>query len=155
MNTTDRKVIVVLGMHRSGTSVVTRGLQVLGVDLGTRLLAAEQGVNDKGFWEDMDITAFDVDLLCALGHDWHSFAPLQPSEFQGPIIDSFKLRAVQLMRDKLAGIDVLGLKDPRMARLMPFWQDVFEHLGVTVHYVIACRNPMSVARTFNSRLKIF
>lgn len=151
MNTTDKKVIVVLGMHRSGTSVVTRGLQVLGVDLGTRLLAAEQGVNDKGFWEDMDITAFDVDLLCALGHDWHSFAPLQPSEFQGPIIDSFKLRAVQLMRDKLAGIDVLGLKDPRMARLMPFWQDVFEHLGVTVHYVIACRNPMSVARSLAKR----
>ena len=82
MNTTDKKVIVVLGMHRSGTSVVTRGLQVLGVDLGTRLLAAEQGVNDKGFWEDMDITAFDVDLLCALGHDWHSFAPLQQVSFK-------------------------------------------------------------------------
>jgi lipopolysaccharide biosynthesis protein len=151
MNIKQKKIVVVLGMHRSGTSVITRGLQVLGVDLGARLLAAEQGINDKGFWEDMDITAFDVDLLSALGHDWHSFAPVQSSEFQGPVIDSFKLRAVQLMRDKLADIDVLGLKDPRMARLMPFWIDVFEHLGVTVSYVIACRNPMSVVHSLATR----
>lgn len=151
MNTAGKKIVVVLGMHRSGTSVITRALKVLGVNLGTRLLAAEQGINDKGFWEDMDVTAFDVDLLHALGHDWHSFTPLKPSEFQGPIIDSFKLRAVQLMRDKLDGIDVLGLKDPRMARLMPFWQEIFEHLGLTVHYVIACRNPMSVARSLAKR----
>ncbi|MBX9914935.1 MAG: glycoside hydrolase family 99-like domain-containing protein [Pseudomonadaceae bacterium] len=146
-----KHIIAVLGMHRSGTSVITRGLQVLGVDLGDRLLPPEEGINDKGFWEDMDVTAFDVDLLSALGHDWHSFAPIMCSEFQGSIIDGFKLRAVQLMRDKLADIDVLGLKDPRMARLMPFWLDVFEHLGVTVSYVIACRNPMSVVHSLARR----
>ena len=153
MNPKQKKIIVVLGMHRSGTSVITRGLQVLGVDLGKRLLAAEQGINDKGFWEDMDITAFDVDLLDALGHDWHSYTPVQAIEFQGPVIGAFKLRAVQLMREKLADTDVLGLKDPRMVRLMPFWQDVFEHLGVAVNYVIACRNPMSVVRSLAKRNK--
>lgn len=71
-NMEKKEIVVVLGMHRSGTSAITRSLKVLGVDLGGRLLPAEAGINDKGFWEDVDITAFNVDLLHALGHDWHT-----------------------------------------------------------------------------------
>src|SRR5690606_35792194 len=140
-----KRIVVVLGMHRSGTSAITRGLQVLGIDLGARLLPAEAGNNEKGFWEDIDVTAFNVDLLAALGHDWHTLAPIQPGELQNEAIVSLKLRAAQLLRGKLADTDWFGLKDPRISRLMPFWLDVFEHLQLDVSYVIACRNPMNVA----------
>lgn len=44
-----RRVIVVLGMHRSGTSVFARGLPVLGVELGDRLMAPDP-YNPRGFW---------------------------------------------------------------------------------------------------------
>lgn len=146
-----KRIIVVLGMHRSGTSAIARGLQVLSVNLGDRLLEAEAGNNEKGFWEDMDVTAFNVDLLAALGHDWHTLAPILQSEFGRPEIAPFKLRAAQLLRGKLAGLPLFGLKDPRMCRLMPFWLDVFAHLNLEVSYVIACRNPMSVAHSLARR----
>ena len=48
-NTGKKRLIVVLGMHRSGTSAITRGLQVMGIDLGNNLMPAMEGVNDKGF----------------------------------------------------------------------------------------------------------
>ncbi|MGD8960728.1 MAG: glycoside hydrolase family 99-like domain-containing protein, partial [Desulfobacteraceae bacterium] len=38
-----------------------------------------------------------------------------------------------------------------MPRILPFWQSVFAHLKVPVRYVIACRNPMSVARSLAKR----
>lgn len=146
-----KRIVVVLGMHRSGTSAITRGLQVLGVNLGERLLEAEAGNNEKGFWEDMDVTAFNVDLLTALGHDWHTLAPILQGEFDRPEIVPLKLRAAQLLRGKLADFPVFGVKDPRICRLMPFWLDVFAHLNLEVSYVIACRNPMSVAYSLARR----
>jgi hypothetical protein len=55
---TCKKIIVVLGMHRSGTSALTRGLSTLGVGLGDTLHPAGSD-NPTGFWEDRDIIAFN------------------------------------------------------------------------------------------------
>ena len=49
---THRKIIVVLGMHRSGTSTVTRGLRVPGASLGENLMPPAVDNNEKGFFED-------------------------------------------------------------------------------------------------------
>ena len=68
--TSQKTIIVVLGMHRSGTSLITRSLQVLGVDLGEHLIPAISGDNDKGFWEDVDINDFDNALLTKIGSAW-------------------------------------------------------------------------------------
>ena len=59
------RVIVVLAMHRTGSSAITRGLLALGVDLGDNLLGASEDDNAKGFWEDLDILSFnDVTSDC-------------------------------------------------------------------------------------------
>ena len=150
-NMEKKEIVVVLGMHRSGTSAITRSLKVLGVDLGGRLLPAEAGINDKGFWEDVDITAFNVDLLHALGHDWHTLTPVLPEEFLPVGVAPLRLRAVQLLRDKISSDAPFGIKDPRMARLLPFWSEIFAHLDLDVTYVIAFRNPMSVAYSLVKR----
>ncbi|WP_082765878.1 glycosyltransferase [Azotobacter vinelandii] len=146
-----KNIVVVLGMHRSGTSVITRGLQALGVQLGTRLMPAAPGNNEKGFWEDMDVNALNIELLAALGQDWHTLTPLLPEHLNPSVLDSFKLQAVQLLREKLSGVESFGLKDPRIARLLPFWTSIFAHLDVQVRYVVACRHPMSVARSLAKR----
>jgi glycosyltransferase involved in cell wall biosynthesis len=146
-----KHIIVVLGMHRSGTSAITRGLQVLGVNLGERLMAASSGNNEKGFWEDLDVNALNIDLLAEFGHDWNTLTPLLPTELNSPAINAFRLRAIQLLRDKLSTVDCFGIKDPRIAKLLPFWESVFDHLNTHVSYVIACRHPMSVARSLAKR----
>ncbi|MBV5268196.1 MAG: hypothetical protein JZU67_06805, partial [Burkholderiaceae bacterium] len=50
-----RRAILILGMHRSGTSAVGAALSVCGVDFGEHLMKATPGVNEKGFWEHIDI----------------------------------------------------------------------------------------------------
>ena len=54
-----KKIIVVIGMHRSGTSALTRALEVLNVHLGDNLMKPIADVNDKGFFEDLDINKFN------------------------------------------------------------------------------------------------
>lgn len=146
-----KHIVVVLGMHRSGTSLLTRGLQVLGVDLGVNLYGGIIGNNDKGFFEDVDINEFNVEFLKALGREWHSIEPVQLEEFNSPVVQEYKLKAIQLMRSKVNNTQCFGLKDPRIAKLMPFWLAVFDHLKVRVSYIIAFRNPMSVARSLKKR----
>jgi lipopolysaccharide biosynthesis protein/uncharacterized coiled-coil DUF342 family protein len=146
-----KRIVVVLGMHRSGTSLLTRGLQVLGVDLGSNLYGGIIGNNDKGFFEDVDVNEFNVEFLKALGRDWHSIEPVLLEEFNAPVVHEFKLRAIQLLRNKVKNTQCFGLKDPRIAKLMPFWLSVFNHLKMRVSYVIAFRNPMSVARSLQRR----
>ena len=70
MRKINQKIVVVLGMHRSGTSAVTRGLQVIGIELGDRLMMPVKGDNDKGFWEDVDLNALNIEMLHAIDSDW-------------------------------------------------------------------------------------
>ena len=56
---TSRRVYVVAGMHRAGTSVVARALQALGVDLGAHLMSADVRMNARGFFEDLDLVRID------------------------------------------------------------------------------------------------
>ena len=70
MEESNDRLIVVLGMHRSGTSAITRALKVLGVDLGDRLMLAVEGDNNKGYWEDIDFNALNIEMLRAIGKDW-------------------------------------------------------------------------------------
>ncbi len=65
------RLVLVLGMHRSGTSTLARGLRVLGVALGKNLLPAHP-CNPKGFFEDAGLYAFNKALLAQLGLTWRS-----------------------------------------------------------------------------------
>lgn len=146
-----KQIVVVLGMHRSGTSAITRGLKVLGVDLGDNLLPAESGNNEKGFFEDATITAYNEELLADLGHSWDSLLPIRREELDSPVAQNHKARALEHLREKLSEIKCFGVKDPRMSRLLPFWQEIFAELGLQVSYVIAFRNPINVAHSLVKR----
>jgi len=148
------KLIVVLGMHRSGTSAITRGLKVLGADFGTNLQAAMPGVNDKGFFEDNEVVSINVDVLLTLSHEWHTLSPITRAHLKSESFSELRLRAIELLRKKIQSANVFAIKDPRVARLLPFWQDVFNELGLNVSYVIAIRNPLSVAESLNVRDRI-
>lgn len=146
------QLVVVLGMHRSGTSVITRALATMGVRLGDRLLPPMDGVNAKGFWEDEDIQALDEAMLAALGRSWFHVAPLSADEVRCLHAQGFLERAAALLREKVEGGEApFGFKDPRVARLLPFWRDVFAHLGYEVRYVLAVRHPLSVAESLRRR----
>jgi glycosyltransferase involved in cell wall biosynthesis len=148
----DKKLMfVVLGMHRSGTSAITKGLEVLGASLGDRLMPPVAGNNDKGFFEDVDINAFNIEALNVIGSDWFCISPISQHDVDQLDQKGFALRAIELLREKIKDTDIFAFKDPRVAKLMPFWKMVFEHLGVKIFYVIALRHPLSVVKSLSKR----
>ena len=145
------RLIVVLGMHRSGTSVITRALQVMNVELGNKLMPAVDGDNPKGFFEDSDIYALNVEMLHALDIDWFSLAPVDDHGVETLRKKGFFLRSVDLLKSKCALAPVFAFKDPRIAKLLHFWKAVFEHCHFDVSDVVAVRHPRSVAESLSKR----
>jgi len=147
-----KRIIVVLGMHRSGTSVITRSLKVLGVELGNNLMPAVQNVNDKGFWEDMDFFSLNEEILRTLQErEWHSLRPIHQKEFDNKSLTPLKMCAIDLLRTKTTQTPTLGMKDPRFSILLPFWKEIFSFLELDTCYVIAIRNPHSIALSLQKR----
>jgi hypothetical protein len=148
------RIVVVLGMHRSGTSLITRSLQVLGASLGDRLMPPADGVNAKGFFEDIDINALNIALMAELGSAWQAIAPIAPAAFERLYRDGWVEKALDIIRAKASDGRVFGFKDPRTAQLLPFWLEVFRVGGFEVKYLLALRNPASVADSLVSRDKM-
>jgi hypothetical protein len=145
------KIIVVTGMHRSGTSTITRGLQVLGIPLGLNLMQA-QFDNPTGFWEDREVVEINNTLLSCIGGQYDSLAPLPEIDVADASIHPLFFQAIQLITEKLAENDgVWGFKDPRLCRLLRFWEQVFRHCNVDVSYILAIRNPLSVIDSLAKR----
>jgi len=150
MEKNGKKLIVVLGMHRSGTSVIARGLKTLGVDLGNNLMPPVQD-NPQGFWEDLDINALNREMLAAIKRDWQSLTPIQTNEVETLCKSGYHIRAVELLKRKASNSRVFGFKDPRLAKLSLFWKEVFSLGYFETSFVICLRHPLSVSSSLAKR----
>lgn len=146
-----KRIILVLAMHRSGSSMITRALKVLGVELGDRLMPPVAGENDTGFWEDTDIVELNETLLARAGRRWDSLEPLNEGALEGPEFSDLRQQAGALIARKMAAGAVFGFKDPRTAILFPFWRCVLEDMGITPAFVIPVRNPLEAAASLQRR----
>jgi hypothetical protein len=144
------RVVLVLGMHRSGTSVVARGLQCLGVSLGNRLMAPQPD-NPKGFFEDQDLVDIDDAVLQQLGAAWDDPPPF--SEGTLGVIAAARLGATarQSLSSKVSTATPFAFKDPRLSVLLPFWAPIFQNSQLEVSYIVVLRNPLSVAASLRQR----
>jgi hypothetical protein len=147
-----KPLIVVLGMHRSGTSVITRGLEVLGVALGDKLMPEHEPTNPKGFFEDIDVNELNEELLRLMGLRWDSLCDVAPFDIKCLDLQEFSLRAKNLLMDKIKDVSgFFAVKNPRLCILLPFWMPLFEALNLDVSYIIAHRHPTSVAHSLQKR----
>jgi hypothetical protein len=152
-----KKLVVILGLGRSGTSTFARALRIFGVDLGDNLTPPEIGVNDKGFFEDEDFLAINREMLTHLGVDWFyaSDIPIPQSKVDALIEKGFLERAAQLLSAKMSGKALYAFKDGRTTKLIPFWNAVFEKCNLDQpRYLIVVRNPISAAKSYRKYSKI-
>jgi O-antigen biosynthesis protein len=145
-----KTVVVVLGMHRSGTSAITRGLAVLGVGLGDSLHPASTD-NPTGFWEDTGILEMNEQLLAAAGSAYDRLGVNAERIAADPAFGYFRMRAAELLRARLDQHERFGFKDPRTARLLPFWKSVLRDIGCRPRFLVAVRDPLSVAESLRRR----
>jgi hypothetical protein len=142
--------ILVLGMHRSGTSALTRVLSLLGCDLPNHLMGANP-TNEAGHWESQPICQLNDRILASAGSDWHDWQELNPGWFQSPKADEFREEALAVLDSEFGNSRLFVLKDPRICRLAPFWLDVLREAGAEPRVLLPVRNPLEVAASLHKR----
>ncbi len=147
---TNRKALLVLGMHRSGTSAITRVLNMLGAALPRRLMPAAVA-NPVGHFEPMDIVAIHDRILNSAGTKWSDWSRFPASWYDSPHRELFVDEIVQAVRDNYGDADLFVVKDPRMARLVPIWREALARLEIEPVAVVPYRNPIEVAQSLSTR----
>ncbi|TCV79104.1 glycosyltransferase [Sulfurirhabdus autotrophica] len=142
---------IVLGMHRSGTSALSGVLAKAGIDFGSRLLLAGAEENPKGFWEHSDIVALHDKLLHSLGSAWDNIDPLKEAWWEKSFLSTFRHDLREILKRDFTHVTHWGVKDPRLCRLLPFWQRVLKETGYRTRHVLILRHPMEVARSLHIR----
>ena len=145
-----KNCLVVLGMHRSGTSAFTGILGLLGVNLGTKMLETQPD-NPKGFFENKYVVLANDCILETLNTSWDDTFPLPPDwldRFEGSqLLEDIR----EFLRSDIIENQLSALKDPRLSRLLPLWLPLFSAEGVTPHFALVIRNPLEIAHSLAHR----
>ena len=144
------QIIIVLGMHRSGTSVAARAMQCLGATLGDQLVPPGRD-NPRGYFEDADILKINELVLKRVGAAW--YAPPEGHENLLRELASGELgcEAMQRLRTKVTRHSLFAIKDPRLCVLLKFWNPLLRELCLDVSCVVVVRDPLGVAASLRRR----
>lgn len=146
-----RRAILVLGMHRSGTSALTRILGLRGVALPFRTMPPGPD-NETGFWEPIEIVRLHDEILGSAGSAWDDAAAFPEAWFTSDLAMQFKARLADMLRlDFPDAPPLIAVKDPRLCYLVPLWLSMFRDLGIEPLFIIPVRNPLEIAASLNKR----
>ncbi|TVS10596.1 MAG: hypothetical protein EA419_10360 [Wenzhouxiangella sp.] len=143
---TNSRCVFVIGAGRSGTSTLARALASLGVDLGNNFKRATRK-NPTGFFEDADLLAISKAVRNRIGVRADSVRLIRADELRGAHMNDLHARAVEIIDKRFGSSPIWGFKYGRTLRILPFWEPVLAELNVEPTFVIALRNPLSVARS--------
>ncbi len=145
-----KTALVVLGMHRSGTSVLTRMLSLLGGELPTSLMPGD-AYNEGGYWESQAIMDLNDAILHSAGSAWDEWDRFDPAWKRSPLAPALVERARVLIKREFRNSDFYILKDPRISRMLEFWAETIRESGADPRIVIAIRNPSDVGASIETR----
>lgn len=146
-------VIIVLGMHRTGTSSVAGTLVKIGGNAPQHLMP-NSAFNERGYFESHVIAQFNDEILASAGTCWDDWREFNPDWYNSTVAANFRLRARNVFEEEFGTALLPVVKDPRICRFFPFWRQVFEDMGKTVHVVMPLRSPWDTAKSLNQRNKM-
>ena len=147
-------LILVVGMHRSGTSLLGSILNALGVALPGPLIPGDLH-NPAGYFERSDITALQEELLIDLERWWPSEKGTLPLP-QGWLARPRSQRAAACLKhlletDQEQQNGPWAIKDPRSSLLLPLWRQVAAELDQPLRLLLAFRDPAEVVTSLVNR----
>ncbi|MDR6225276.1 sulfotransferase family protein [Desmospora profundinema] len=149
------KAIIILGMHRSGTSTITRAINILGADIGNRSELLPPGKsNPKGFWEHLGILRVHQRILRSFSRGWASPSPMPPRWWEDTRIRPLTAELTNLVKRNFSKKPLWVFKDPRTCLLIPLWKNILKRCNMDPCYLIIVRNPLDVAASLKKRNNI-
>lgn len=147
---TNTKAILVLGMHRSGTSLLTGMLKTLGIELGSPLVGAGES-NEKGHFELKDLLRINKGILLLNNSAWDSVKDFEQSYNQDSLQYLYKIAIKYYVLKHFADSDVFAFKDPRTSLLLPLYFEALNDLGIECKCIIVLRSTNDIARSLARR----
>lgn len=148
------RLVLITGMHRAGTSLAARILNLAGVEFGpASAMMPPTPDNPRGYWEIAALTELNEKLLEHHGGRWHRLPALPDQWERAADLAGHRERAGGLLRELFGTAEVAGFKDPRTSVTLPWWQAVVDDLaGVTIAgTVLVLRSPAEVCRSVERR----
>ncbi len=146
-----KTLIFILGMHRSGTSALTRMINLLGARLGEALLEAQTGVNDRGFWENREMVALNEAILRRLDSAWFDYGEYPQSWWRTAGFADFREQIRGWLEENFRDAELTALKDPRLCRLLPIWREAAQQAGFQCQAIVTLRAPHEVRQSLLRR----
>ena len=153
-NKSDKILVIITGMHRSGTSLLGNIVSCMGVSMGDNLIEADEH-NQGGYYEDKKIVDLNEKLLInlqrwwpgpggtlELPEGWKSSAQAKnyKKELQNELTERFSEKT-----------SVLAIKDPRISLILPIWEEIAKEVEIRVKIVISVRDPAEVISSLITR----
>lgn len=148
-----RQAILILGMHRSGTSALGGVINALGA-AGPKTPLPSHIANPRGFFESAPLTLAHDELLAVAGSSWHDWRELNQQRINSEATEPYRQKIKQLLIDEFGDDPLIVIKDPRTCRFVPFMSSVLDEMNVSPVALLPIRNPLEVAYSLHRRDKI-
>ncbi|SEP75176.1 hypothetical protein SAMN05216232_0777 [Virgibacillus subterraneus] len=139
---TKNKAVTILGSGRCGTSMASRSINLMGVDLGEGFVKPNK-TNPKGFWENKKIVDVHKEIKNVLGsmpfrRGWQDLGKIKP----------LKEKMESIVQEQFSDKPLWGWKDPRTSECIEMWKEILADMDVEGNYLVMIRNPVDVAASF-------
>ncbi|OBQ91348.1 rhamnan synthesis F family protein [Mesorhizobium sp. AA23] len=146
----ERTCIMVLGMHRSGTSALTRAISLLGAELPKNLLGANPS-NPAGHWEPQRLIELHDQMLAEVGSSWDDWRSFDVNDLGTARLQFYKAEIARIVDEEYGSASLFVLKEPRISRFVPLYAEVLERMHIDVRYTLVLRNPLAVIASLKNR----
>jgi hypothetical protein len=143
-----RRFVMVIGMHRSGTSAVAGMLGALGLELPVATDQMKNRSDNPSHFESVSLTRENDSLLRQMGGSWSGPPELSDGWQDLPALAVRIDRSRRIALRAFPGTGAAAWKDPQNCLLLPYWRSV---LGEPLAAVFVWRAPVAVARSLSTR----
>jgi len=123
-------IVIVIGMHRSGTSAVAGTLHSNGISMGQLedFYPPPQKENPKGFFENKRFRSINDIILRSFEYPPKHFNPKLP-DYDLPIAAVIRLKMRTLISEH-KDLPYWGWKDPRTCLTLRYWIEALDNVGI-------------------------
>ena len=150
MTVTDTPIHLLIGPHRSGTSLLGQILCLLGMDIGRSVMLPSFD-NPRGFWENQKVIHAHDGLLSALGADWTTVDKLTPEWISSEVAHETGNALVDILEKDFDTERPALVKDPRLCVLLPLWQEISKTTNRPLKLLGIVRFPGAISNSLAAR----
>ena len=145
------RIVLVLGMHRSGTSALTGMLASSGLDVPVDLMdRPDDVINRKGYWESEGLMQLNDQLFSTLGLHWSTADQLPTEWADSEAAVLWRRSLISQWQQSCRGLSHPVIKDPRLCVLTEGLQPLVQADAVHFTVFLPIRHPLEAARSLQT-----